>query len=106
MVSVRVRRCTFGSVSIVSTEVPPLTTDAGLNDVVARPGAPLTVRFTVPANPGPAVIVTVYVATPPRVIVRLAGAAEIEKSPFTTVIVRAAGVLVSPPLSVTVNDAG
>src|SRR3989442_13214277 len=103
MVSVRVRRCTFGSVSIVSTEVPPLTTDAGLNVLVARPGAPLTVRFTVPANPVPAVIVTVYVATPPGVIVRLAGVAEIEKS--DTVTVRVAGVLVSPPLSVTVNDA-
>ena len=59
IVSVRVRFCTFGSVSIVSTDVPEFTIDAGLNVAVARGGAPLTERFTVPENPCPAVIVTV-----------------------------------------------
>jgi hypothetical protein len=59
MVNVRVRRCTFGSVSMVSTELPLLTTAGGLNVLVARPGAPVTDRFTVPEKPVPAVIVTV-----------------------------------------------
>ena len=58
IVTVRVRFCTFVAVSIVSTEVPEFTIEAGLNVVVARGGAPLTDRFTVPENPGPAVIVT------------------------------------------------
>jgi hypothetical protein len=59
IVSVRVRRCTFGSVSIVNTDDPEFTIDAGLNVAVARPGTPATERFTVPENPAPAVIVTV-----------------------------------------------
>src|SRR5688572_22470542 len=96
IVSVRVRLATFGSVSIVSTELPEFTIDAGLKATVARPGAPLTDRFTVPTNPC-AVIVTVYVATAPRVIVRLVGVTDIVKSPFTTsatVAVRTRGPLV------------
>jgi hypothetical protein len=97
MVSVRVRLCTFRSVSIVSTEVPEFMTEVGFNVVVARGGAPLTDRATVPENPCPAAIVTVYVATPPLVIVWLAGVAEIEKSPLTTSVtftVRVSGPLV------------
>ena len=58
--------------------------DVGENVVVARCGSPLTERFTVPEKTGAAAIVTVYVAVPPRVIVMLAGVAEIEKSPLTT----------------------
>jgi hypothetical protein len=97
IVNVRVRLCTLASVSMVSTELPLLTIDGGLNVLVARAGAPVTDKFTVPENPAPAVIVTVYVATPPRVIVRLAGVAEIEKSPLTTSVtltVRVRGPLV------------
>ena len=59
IVNVRVRRCTFGWVAIVSVEVPAFTTDAGLNETVARAGAPLTDRLTVPENPVPPAIVTV-----------------------------------------------
>lgn len=98
MVTVRVRLCTLESVSIVSTEVPAFTIEVGLNVVVARGGAPLTDRATVPENPCPAVIVTVYVATPPLEIVRLAGVAEMEKSPLTTSVtftVRTSGPLVA-----------
>ena len=56
-----------------------------------------------PVNPVPGVTVAVYVVLPPGTTVRDAGVAESEKS--ATVIVRVAGALVSPPLSVTVNDA-
>ena len=43
----------------VKVEVPDVVIDAGLNVAVTRPGTPLTVRFTVPANPFSAPIVTV-----------------------------------------------
>jgi hypothetical protein len=59
IVNVRVRRCTFACVAMVSVDVPALTTDGGLNVAVARPGTPVTDRATVPENPVPAVIVTV-----------------------------------------------
>jgi hypothetical protein len=96
MVIVRVPVDTVEKVSTVNTELPAFTTEVGLNVFVAADGAPLTVRFTVPVNPLNAVIVTVYVATPPTVIVRLVGEAEIEKSPLTikvALIVRARGPL-------------
>jgi hypothetical protein len=84
MVNVRVRFATFDFVATVSTDVPEPTTEAGEKVTVARVGAPLTERFTVSENPDPAVMVTVYVAVPPVVIVRLAGVTAIEKSPVTT----------------------
>jgi hypothetical protein len=84
MVNVRVRFWTFDCVATVSTDVPEFTIEAGEKLAVPRGGAPVTERFTVPENPGPAVIVTVYVAVPPLVIVLLAGVTAIEKSPPTT----------------------
>ena len=108
MVSVRVRLCTFRSVSIVSTEVPEFTIDVGFNVAVARGGTPLTDRPTVPVNPCPAAIVTVYVATPSLAIVWLAGVAEMEKSPLTTSVtftVRVSGPLVPWIVSGYVPDA-
>ena len=45
--------------STVSTEVPESTRDVGENVAVARCGTPPAERFTVPENPGPAVMVTV-----------------------------------------------
>ena len=59
MVNVRVRFATFENVATVSVDVPAFTTDVGLNVTVARCGAPLTEKVTVPANPAPAAIVTV-----------------------------------------------
>jgi hypothetical protein len=84
MVNVRLRFATFDFVATVSTDVPEPTTEAGEKVTVARVGAPLTERFTVSENPDPAVMVTVYVAVPPVVIVRLTGVTAIEKSPVTT----------------------
>jgi hypothetical protein len=78
---------TFLLVFTVSTEVPELTTDVTLNLALANLGSPLSVSVTVPENPAPAVMVTVYVALPPLLIVALggvAGVAEIVKSPLTT----------------------
>ena len=74
----------FLLVSTVSTEVPEFTTDGGLNVMLLDLGAPLWVNVTVPEKPGPAVMVTVYLATAPLLMVTLAGVAEIVKSPLTT----------------------
>ena len=71
-------------VSTVSVDVPEFTMDAGLNFAVVFLGTPPTDRLTVLMNPGPAVTLTVNVATPPRAIVLDAGVAAIEKSPVTT----------------------
>ena len=68
-------------------------------------GNPLAVNVTVPANPAAGVTVTVYVVPPSFAIVRDAGEAVSEKSPPTTVMVRVAGALDNPPLSVTVSEA-
>jgi len=67
-------------VATVRTDVPEFTIEAGEKLAVPR-GVPVTERFTVPENPGPAVIVAVYVAVPPLAIVVLAGVTAIEKSP-------------------------
>jgi hypothetical protein len=82
---------------------PEDVTDAGLNDGVTPAGNPVTVNDTTPLNPEPPVTVAVYPALPPCVIVCDAGVAESPKS--GTVIVRVAATLVSPPESLTVNDA-
>jgi hypothetical protein len=71
-------------VRTVSTDVPEFTTETGLNLAVAFCGKPLAEKLTVPENPAPAAIVTVYVAFPPRATVTLDGVAETEKSPVTT----------------------
>src|SRR3954467_12739180 len=85
-VMVLVPRWTFWRVSIVSTDVPDEAIDAGAKVAVARGGALLTERFTAPEKPDPAVTVTVYFATAPRVMVTLAGVADIEKSPWMTTV--------------------
>src|SRR5262249_26279871 len=74
----------FFLVSTVNVDMPEFTTDGGLNLTLEFLGAPLWVSVTVPVKPAPPVIVTVYVATPPLLIVTLGGAAEIAKSPLTT----------------------
>jgi len=79
-----VPRGVFFRVSTVSTDVPEFTTDVGLNLAVELFGNPLAEKVTVPENPAPAAIVTVYCAFPPRATVTLEGVAEIEKSPLTT----------------------
>jgi hypothetical protein len=75
---------TFFLLSSVSTDVPDVTTELGLNLALTALGRPLAERVTVPVKPASAAIVTLYVAFAPRRIVTLDGAAEIEKSPLTT----------------------
>ena len=74
----------FLLVSTVNVELPEFTTDGGLNLMLEFLGAPLRVNVTVPEKPEPPAMVTVYVPTPPLLIVALAGDAEIAKSPLTT----------------------
>ena len=87
----------------VSVVEPDVVTDAGLNEAVAPDGSPLTLNVTGPLNPVPAVTVAVYVVFAPARMVLDAGVADSEKS--DTVIVRVAGWLLAPTLSVTVNEA-
>jgi hypothetical protein len=100
--------CTFRAVEMVSTDVPEPVMDEGLKAAVARDGRPLTVRLTGLQNPGPDVIVTVYVVAWPREIVRLVGVTESVKSPFTmsvTFTLRVNGPLVPRIVNVYVPDA-
>ena len=92
-------------VDTVSVVCPEVVTDVGLNDPVAPAGRPITLKLTVPVNPPLGVTVAVYVVLAPRYTVRETGLAEIVKFDEVTVIVRVAGLLAAPPLSVTVNDA-
>ena len=48
----------FEAVVTVSVELPEPGTDVGANNPVAFAGSPVTLRFTVPANPFKAPIVT------------------------------------------------
>jgi len=84
MVSVNVPLRARFLVATVSVDVPEDAIDVGANVAVARFGTPLTDRLTVPENPWTAPIVTVNVVVPPRLMVRLAGAADIVKSPLVT----------------------
>jgi len=90
-------------VDTVSVDVPDVDNDVGLKEPVAPLGRPLTLRSTVPLKPVFIVTVALYVVGLPAKTVWDDGDADIEKS--GTVIVRVAGVLASPPLSVTVNEA-
>jgi hypothetical protein len=87
----------------VSVDVPDAAIDEGLKDAVAPLGKPLTLRPTGPLKPASMATAALYVVPLPAKTVRDDGDAVIEKS--GTVIVRVAAVLVSPPLSVTVNEA-
>jgi hypothetical protein len=82
---------------------PDVVTEAGLNVAVAPEGNPVTVKPTVPVKPLTGLTVAVYVVLPPGTTVRDAGVAESVKS--ETVIVRDAGALAAPWLSVTVKVA-
>ena len=108
MVNVYGRFWTLCCVAIVSTDVPELTTDAGEKLAVLRGGAPATEKITVPENPDPAAIVTLYVVVPPLPIVALPGVTAIEKSPPATTnvtfTVRATGPLA--PLIVRAYEPG
>ena len=88
----------------VSVVVPDVT-DAGLKDADAPDGTPEAANVTAPLKPPEGVTVNVYGALPPGWTVCEAGAADSEKSGAVTVMVRVALGLVSPPSSVTVNDA-
>ena len=87
----------------LSVVEPEVLTDAGLNETVAPCGNPFTLNATVPTKPVPEVTVAVYVVLPPARTVPAAGVADSEKS--GTVMVRVAGGLTDPPLSVAVNEA-
>ena len=80
-----------------------MLTDAGLNEAVAPSGNPFTPNATVWPNPVPGVTVAVYVVLPPARTLPDAGVADSEKS--GTVMVRVAGGLTDPLLSVTVSEA-
>ncbi|TME29942.1 MAG: hypothetical protein E6I66_10500 [Chloroflexi bacterium] len=67
-------------VPIVSVELCPAVTSAGLNVALAPEGSPLANRLTVRAVPDATCVLTVYVVLEPATIVRLAGAALMEKS--------------------------
>jgi hypothetical protein len=97
IVSVLVRFCAFRATLTVRTEVPELWIDAGLNVAVVRAGTPLTVRFTAPENPCPAVTVTVYDVTLFLATVRDVGVTAMVKSPLATTSVTLA-VRVTGPL--------
>ena len=59
IVRVDVRLWALFATLIVKVDVPAVAMDAGLNVAVTRLGTPLTERFTVPANPFCAAMVTV-----------------------------------------------
>src|SRR5438876_3085491 len=67
-------------VAIVSVEPCPAVTDAGSNVALAPEDSPLADRLTVRAVPDATWVVTAYVVLEPATIVRLAGAALMEKS--------------------------
>ena len=92
-------------VDTVRVVCPEVLRDTGLNEALAPAGSPVTLKLTVPVNPPLGVTVAVYVVLAPRYTVRETGLAEIVKFDEVTVIVRVAGLLAAPPLSVTVNDA-
>ena len=90
-------------VNTVNVVGPDVGTDGGLNDADAPAGSPLTPNETVPVKPEAAVTEIVYAALVPAVTVLEDGVADKLKPP--TVIVRLTGLLVTPPLPVTVSDA-
>ena len=69
---------------MVSVEEPDVAIEAGLKVALVRRGNPETLRLTVPENPAPAAMVTVYLVEELRDTVALGGLTETEKSPLTT----------------------
>jgi hypothetical protein len=66
---------------MVRVEEPEPETVDGLQVAEVRDGKPLTLRETIPAKPWSAATETVSVPLPPRVICRVVGESDIEKSP-------------------------
>src|SRR5947209_8410551 len=84
MVSVKVPVGALRFTLMVSIEEPDVVMDAGLKLALVRRGSPVTLRFTVPENPEPGVIVTVYAVEELRRVVALVGVTATEKSALTT----------------------
>ena len=84
MVKVNVPVGDLRLVPTVSVDEPEVLMDAGLKLAVARLGSPLTLRLTVPENPGFAAMVTMYRVLEPRRTLALDGVTEMVKSPETT----------------------
>jgi hypothetical protein len=80
IVSVDVPTAADVVVAIVSVELCPAVTDAGLNVALAPKGSPLAERVTVRAVPDTTSVLTANVVLEPATTVRLAGLALIEKS--------------------------
>ena len=64
-------------------ELPPAVTDVGLNEAVAPPGTPETIRLIVPALPAVTAVEIVLEPFPPCVTVTLVGDALMLKSSMT-----------------------
>jgi hypothetical protein len=75
-------------VAIVSVELCPAVTDAGLNVAVAPEGSPLADRVTVRAVPETSCVLIANVVLEPATTVRLAGFALREKSSVAPMTVR------------------
>ena len=73
---------TLPLVVTVKVDEPEPVRAAGFKLAEVREGAPLTLRLTFPVNPPELVTVTVYVVPEPRLTVREAGEALMEKSPL------------------------
>ena len=80
MVSVELPAGVLVAVVTASVAFPDPVTAAGVNAAVAFAGSPVTARFTVPANPFSAEVVTEYVVPLPCVTVCEPGVEEIVKS--------------------------
>ena len=77
-VSVDVPVGAFRLALIVSVDEPEFVIDAGMKLELVRRGSPVTLSATVPENPAPGVIVTVYCGEEPRPTLALVGVTEIE----------------------------
>ena len=88
-------------VTTVSVLAPDVVMLVGVNVGVVPAGKPLTLNATEPVNPERGATVAVYPVLDPCTTLVDDGVAVTEKS--ATVIVRVAGVLVRPPLSVTLR---
>src|SRR5262249_14936334 len=80
MVNVRVPRTALRFTRTDRVDVPDPVTEVGVNVVVTRGPCPLALRFTVPANPFTAPMVTIEVPLVPLVTVMVVGESEMVKS--------------------------
>jgi hypothetical protein len=103
IVSGYVPGATLAVVVTVSRAVPDAVTEAGANVAAAPCGSPATLSATTPEKPFTGETDASTMAVPPGASVWVPGLADKAKS--GTVIMRVAGALLAPALSVTVNDA-